>query len=57
MLHAMNFLKSHGMEEALLGVDDMNPTYAIELYKRVGFKVIRKNLTYQKKLIDSEPTF
>jgi mycothiol synthase len=49
-LHALNFLKSHGMDEAMLGVDDSNPTHALELYEKVGFKVARKNLTYQKRL-------
>jgi mycothiol synthase len=49
-LHALNFLKSRSMNEAMLGVDDSNPTHALELYEKVGFKVVRKNLTYQKRL-------
>jgi len=49
MLHALNLLKTYGMNEAALGVDDKNPTHAMELYKKLGFQVIRKNLTYQKK--------
>lgn len=36
------------MTEVELGVDDLNQTEAIKLYKKVGFKVIRKDLTYQK---------
>ncbi len=48
MLHALKFLKSKGMKEAELGVDDSNPTKAIELYKKVGFKVVKKDLTYIK---------
>lgn len=55
LLHSLRFLKSHGMEEAVLTVDDLNPTNAIELYRKVGFKVMRKYLTYQKSLSD-EPS-
>jgi mycothiol synthase len=48
MLHALKSLKAKGMKEAALGVDDSNPTKAIELYKKVGFKVVKKDLTYLK---------
>jgi len=48
MLHALKFLKSIGMKEAELDVDDSNPTKAIELYKKVGFKVVKKDLAYLK---------
>jgi mycothiol synthase len=48
MLHALRFLKSKGMKEVELGVDDSNPTKAIELYKKVGFKIVKKDLTYLK---------
>ncbi len=48
MLHALKLLKCKGMKEAELGVDDSNPTKAIELYKKVGFKVAKKDLTYLK---------
>ena len=50
MQQGMEFLKSNGMTEVDLGVDDSNPTKAIELYKKVGFKVAYKELTYLKKL-------
>jgi len=50
ILHGMKFLKSKGMTEASLGVDDSNPTKAIELYKKVGFKVVYKDLTYLKRI-------
>jgi mycothiol synthase len=50
MLHAMRYLKSLGMEEAALTVDDSNPTKAIQLYKKVGFVTKRTELVYQKKL-------
>jgi len=50
ILHGMKALESKGMIEADLGVDDTNPTKAIELYKKVGFKVAHKHLTYLKKI-------
>ncbi len=50
MQRGMEFLKSEGMTEVELGVDDSNPTKAIELYRKVGFEVIRKDLTYLRKL-------
>jgi len=51
VLTAMNFLKSKRMSEAMLGVDDTNPTKAIELYRRVGFKIAKKEFTYLKNII------
>lgn len=50
MLRGMQFLKSKEMTEVELGVDDTNPTKAVELYKKVGFKTIRKDLTYLRKI-------
>ncbi|MGF3572791.1 MAG: GNAT family N-acetyltransferase [Candidatus Bathyarchaeia archaeon] len=50
MLHGMQLLKSFGMEDALLYVDDLNPTNAIKLYESLGFKVLRKNIVYQLSL-------
>jgi len=50
ILHGMKSLKSKGTDEAALGVDDSNPTKAMELYKKVGFKVIYKDLTYLKRI-------
>jgi len=46
----MEFLKSEGMAEVELGVDDSNPTKAIELYKKVGFQIALKELTYLRKM-------
>lgn len=48
MLNALKFLKTKGIKEVELGVDDSNPTKAIELYKKVGFNVVKKGLTYLK---------
>jgi len=50
MLASMKFLKDKGMSEAMLGVDDINPTKAIELYKKVGFTVYKKEPTYCKEI-------
>lgn len=50
MLHGMRLLKSWNMKEALLYVDDMNPTGAIKLYEKLGFEILRKNLLYQLQL-------
>jgi len=49
ILHGNRVLKSKGMTETYLGVDDSNPTKAIELYKKTGFKIVHKYLTYLKK--------
>lgn len=50
MLYGLRWLRSQDMEEAALGVDDQNPTKAIELYKKVGFTITKKGLTYLKEL-------
>jgi ribosomal protein S18 acetylase RimI-like enzyme len=48
MLHGMNLLKAKGMTAAMLGVDDWNVTKAMRLYEKVGFKVARKEVAYEK---------
>jgi len=50
MQRGMEVLKSKEMTDVELGVDDSNPTKAIELYKKVGFKVVHKDLTYVRKI-------
>lgn len=50
MQQGMEFLKSKGMTDVELGVDDSNPTDAIELYKKVGFMTVYKELTYLRKI-------
>jgi ribosomal protein S18 acetylase RimI-like enzyme len=50
MQQGMEFLKSKGMTDVELGVDDSNPTKAMELYKKVGFKIVYKDLTYLRKI-------
>jgi mycothiol synthase len=50
MQQGMEYLKSKGMTDVELGVDDSNPTKAIELYKKIGFQVAYKELTYLRKI-------
>jgi mycothiol synthase len=50
MLHALEEIRNKGMTGAILGVDDQNPTRAIGLYEKVGFKVKKKDLIYQRDL-------
>ena len=50
MLHAIEDLKARGMTKAMLGVDDDNTTRAIGVYEKVGFRVTRKDLVYQRSL-------
>lgn len=47
---AMQYLKSQGIENALLYVDDQNPTRAIKLYEKVGFRVYHKSAVYELQL-------
>jgi mycothiol synthase len=51
MHSAMRYLRSLGIEDALLYVDDQNPTEAIKLYKRVGFEVFHSNAVYELQLV------
>lgn len=50
MIEGMRRLKEKGMTVAMLGVDDQNPTKAIKLYEKVGFKATRKDAAYVKEL-------
>ncbi len=51
MLHGMQRLKTQGVTEALLYVDEMNPTNAIRLYETLGFTTQRRNIVYQLLLV------
>ena len=48
MLQGMETLKGKGMTTTMLGVDDWNVTKAMKLYEKCGFKVIKKDFTYEK---------
>jgi mycothiol synthase len=52
ILQALESLKAKGMAKAMLDVDDLNPTKAIKLYSKVGFKVVKKYMIYEKELLD-----
>ncbi len=47
IVHAMHVLRDKGMTDALLYVDETNPTKAIKLYEKVGFKVAKKSIIYE----------
>jgi len=50
ILHALETLRAKGMTKATLGVDDYNPTRAMRLYEKVGFKVKKKDLVFEREL-------
>jgi len=50
ILHALDTLKVKGMAKATLGVDDYNPTKAIRLYEKVGFKVKKKDIILEREV-------
>jgi len=50
ILHALQEFKAKGVARATLGVDDYNPTKAMELYKKVGFRVKKKDLVFAREL-------
>jgi mycothiol synthase len=50
MLHGLETLKAKGVTKAILHVDDSNPTEALTLYEKVGFRVKKKDFTYERKL-------
>lgn len=41
-------LKDLGMTEAALGVDADNPNGALQLYRSMGFQVVKRHTTYRK---------
>ena len=45
---SFRLLKELGMEEAALGVDADNPNGALQLYKSMGFQVVKRHTTYRK---------
>lgn len=48
MLQGLETFKAKGMTKARLDVDDLNPTKAIKLYEKVGFKVMKKWGIYER---------
>ena len=47
MLRGLQFLQDHGMTEAELFVDNSNPAKALDIYLKLGFRVVRKILDYE----------
>jgi mycothiol synthase len=50
MLHGLETLKAKGMTKAMLGVDDYNPTKALALYEKVGFRAKKKDFVFEREL-------
>ena len=50
ILHGLETLKAKGMTKALLGVDDYNPTKALALYEKVGFRPKKQNFIFEREL-------
>ena len=50
MLHSLENLKAKGMTTVLLGVDDYNPTKALALYEKVGFRAKKKDFIFEREL-------
>ena len=50
MVQSVEMLKAKDMTTVMLGVDDSNVTKAMKLYEKVGFKVAKKDLTYEKNI-------
>jgi len=50
MLHGLETLKAKGMTKAMLGVDDYNPTKALALYEKAGFRAKKKDFTFEREL-------
>ena len=52
LLHGLERFKANGMTSASLDTDDTNPTRAITLYEKVGFKVLQEYVTYAKDIVE-----
>jgi len=47
---SFRLLKEHGMTEAALGVDAENPSGALHLYQKMGFRTEKKTIFYRKSM-------
>jgi len=50
ILQGLKSLKAKSMIKAMVDTEDNNPTNAVKLYEKVGFKVVQEYLTYEKRL-------
>ena len=48
LLEGLKWLRERGVEEAVLKVDDDNPTGAVRLYEKLGFRVACKEFVYER---------
>ena len=48
LVRSLHLLRQHGMSEAALSVDTENPSGALRIYERLGFKAVKKIVAYQK---------
>jgi len=55
LLHGLKVLKAKGMTSASLDTEDTNPTRALTLYEKVGFKVLQEYVTYTKDVARATP--
>jgi ribosomal protein S18 acetylase RimI-like enzyme len=51
----LRMLQARGFEDAVLGVHGENPTGAVGLYERAGFRVHRRWVLWRKPLPNGEP--
>jgi mycothiol synthase len=47
---SMHAFKAEGLQHALLGVDAENPTGALRVYERVGFKPVKRYIQFEKRV-------
>ena len=55
LLHGLRALKAKGMTSASLDTEDTNPTRAMTLYEKVGFKALQEYVTYTKDVARATP--
>jgi ribosomal protein S18 acetylase RimI-like enzyme len=51
LVQSIQMFKEMGIEETALGVDAENESGALRLYRSVGYEVVKRTLTYRKKII------
>ncbi len=55
LLCGLRALRAKGMTSASLDTADTNPTRAVTLYEKVGFKVLQEYVTYAKEVVGATP--
>jgi GNAT superfamily N-acetyltransferase len=50
LVQSVLMFREIGFDETALGVDTQNPNHALNLYEGVGYKMVRKGITYRKRL-------